>query len=155
MTAAWEAYQSAVDLGRLFPLLDEQLAPALNALTGAVAQRDSAATRKAVFDVAVATLDLQLPYRSRLAVDFDRLDLWTRRVGVDSAAAQPGHVAGDVTILEFIWQRVGYTVEAAPAQAIEVQLAALRAAADAEDLPAAAEAAAQLHTLLAALPPAP
>ncbi len=154
MTEAWNTHQSNVDLGSLFPLLDIQMARALDSLTSAIEQRAPQATRDAAFDVAVATLDLQLPYRPRVEIDLDRFDLWTRRASADSAAANPGHVAGDVTILEFIWQRVGHTVEASTAQAIDAQLGALRAAADAKDLPAASDAAAQLQDLLAGLKPA-
>ena len=41
----------------------------------------------------VAALDLQLSYRPRVAVDFDRFDLWARRAIADSTAANTGHVA--------------------------------------------------------------
>ena len=151
MTEAWEAHQVNLDLGSLFPLLDIQMARSLASLTSAIEQKNPAATRDAAFDVAVATLDFQLPYRPRVEIDHVRFDLWTRRVITDSATANPGHVAGDVVILEFIWQRISHTVDASAAQAIETQLAALRTAADAEDLIAAADAAAQLQTILGGL----
>lgn len=151
MTEAWEAHQSNVDLGSLFPLLDIQMARALASLNNAIEQRDAQATRDAAFDVAIATLDFELPYRPRVEIDFDRFDLWARRAIADSAAANPGHVAGDVTVLEFIWQRVSHTVEASTAQAIDAQLRALRAAADAEDLTAASDAATALWEILSSL----
>ena len=154
LTEAWNAHQGAVDLGSLFPLLDIQMARALESLASALEQRDPAATRDAAFDVAIATLDLQMPYRARTALDLSRFDLWTRRTSADSATANPGHVAGDITILEFIWQRVGDTVDPVTAQAIDAQLVILRAAADAEDLAAASDAAAQLGELFAAIKPA-
>jgi len=151
MTEAWVAHQSNVDLGSLFPLLDIQMSRALASLTSAIEQQNPEATRDAAFDVAVATLDFQLPYRPRIEVDLDRFNLWTRRVITDSAAANPGHVAGDVVILEFIWQRIAHTVEASTAQAIDAQLSDLRAAADAEDLTAASEAATRLSEISAGL----
>jgi len=153
MTEAWEAHQSAVDLGSLFPLLDEQMAQAFNALTEAVEQRNPEDTRKAAFAVAVATLDLQMPYRPLAEVDLTRFDLWARRALLDSAAASPGDVAGDAIVLGLIWDRVGHTVDAATAEGIAAQLKDLRAAADNEDLEAAAAVAAQLRGLLAALKP--
>lgn len=144
MTSAWDAYQTAVDLGRLFPLLDEQMARAINRLTAAVEQRDSAEARQAAFDVAIATLDLQMPYRPRTEIDLARFELWAQRVLVDSAAANPGDVAGDVVALELIWSRVGHTVDASKAKDIDVQLGKLRVAADAKDLTAASAAATAL-----------
>lgn len=151
MTEAWEAHQVNVDLGSLFPLLDIQMARSLASLTSAVEQQNPEAARDAAFDVAVATLDFEMPYRPRIEIDLVRFDLWTRRVITDSAIANPGHVAGDVVILEFIWQRISHTVDVSAAQAIETQLAALRTAADAEDLSAAADAATQLKAILGGL----
>ncbi|MEO5886199.1 MAG: hypothetical protein ABIQ77_00920 [Anaerolineales bacterium] len=154
MTEAWEAHQTNVDLGSLFPLLDTQMARSLASLTNAIEQQNPEATRDAAFDAAVATLDFQLPYRPRVEIDRVRFDLWTRRVITDSAAANPGHVTGDVTILEFIWQRIGHTVDAPTAQAIDTQLADLRAASDNEDLKASAETAEKLLNILTGLEPA-
>ena len=151
ITKAWEAHQSNVDLGSLFPLLDIQMARSLASLTSAIEQQNPAATRDAAFDVAVATLDFQLPYRPRVEIDQVRFDLWTRRVITDSAAANPGHVAGDVVILEFIWQRISHTVDASTATDINAQLAGLRSAADSEDLKASAETAGKLLDLLSGI----
>jgi hypothetical protein len=151
MTETWEAHQSAVDLGSLFPVLDEQMAQAFNTLREAVEQRNPADTRKAAFAVAVATLDLQMPYRPLAEVDLTRFDLWARQTLLDAAAASPGDVAGDITVLGLIWDRVGHTVDAATAEDIAAQLGDLRAAADDEDLDAAADAAARLRDTLAAL----
>lgn len=153
MTAAWEAHQSHVDLGSLFPLLDIQMSRSLVSLSSAIDLRDPDIVRDRALDVAVAALDLQLPYRPLGEVDLDRFYLWARRTITDSTADNAGHVAGDVTVLEFIWQRIGHTVETSTAQAIESQLGALRAAADAQDLPAASAAAAQLQGLIAGLRP--
>ena len=64
---------------------------------------------------------------------------------MDSEAEEPG------AVLEWIWQRVGQAVEAGAADQIHVQLEGLRAAADDENLAAAADGAAQLLDLIAAL----
>ncbi len=148
LTTAWEAHQAAVDLGSLFPLLDEQMNHALNALTQAIEKEDAAETRDAAFNVAIATLDLQMPYRPRAEIDLARFQLWTQRVITDSAANDAGAVAGDATVLQLIWDRVGHTVEASKAKSIATQLAALRAAADKKDLRAAPEQAGALEKIL-------
>ena len=154
MTEAWEAHQVNVDLGSLFPLLDIQMARSLASLTSAIEQQNPAATRDAAFDVAVATLDFQLPYRPRVEIDLDRFDIWTRRVITDSTTANPGHVAGDVTILEFIWQRIAHKVDASTATDITALLGDLRSAADGEDLEASAGTAGKLLNILTGLKPA-
>lgn len=150
-TTAWQGHREAIDLGSLFPLLNTQMERALDSLTKAVEKQDRAETQNAAFDVAIATLDLQMPYRTRTEIDLARFDLWTRRVAADSAANDAGAVAGDVAVLQLIWDRVGHTVEQNKAKSIGTQLSDLRAAADKKDLSAASNAAATLEQILVEL----
>ncbi len=156
MTSAWAAYQANGDVPEL---LDAQMSRALAGLAGdalvpAVNHRNVAGTRKAAIDVAQATLDLQLRYRPPTEIDLARFALWTQQLLVDAAGSEPGPVRGDVAVLERIWDRFAHSLDQAAASQIETQLSELRAAADNEDLKAAAETAQQLQDTLAALNPA-
>lgn len=155
MTVAWATYQAG---GNVPELLDAQMSRALNALAGdvlvpAVNARNPAGTRKAAIDVAQASLDLQLPYRPPAEIDRARFDLWVLQLLVDASGDEPGPVLGDVTTLEWIWNRISHTLDSSAVSDIETQLGDLRAAADDEDLKAAADATAQLRDTLAALKP--
>jgi len=65
----------------------------------------------------------------------------------DANAANPGVVAGDVTVLELIWQRASHKVDASKAKDVVAQLSALRAAADAQALSTASSAALALRAI--------
>lgn len=155
MTAAWTTYQAGGDVPEL---LDAQMSRALDALAGdalvpAVDARNVTGTRKAAIDVAQTSLDLQLRHRPPAEIDLARFDLWVQQVLVDAAGDEPGPVLGDVTTLEWIWDRIAHTLDNSAVSDIEIQLGDLRTAADDEDLEAAAAAATQLRDLLAALKP--
>jgi hypothetical protein len=106
--------------------------------------------------VALAGHDLQLQIRPPLEINRARFDLWAQRLVVDSNSEEPdgGHVAGDVAVLEWIWDRIGHSFDDAEAGDIGTQLDDLRTAADDEDIDAAGELAAQLFDTLAGLNPA-
>lgn len=155
MTTAWADYQAGGDVPAL---LEAQLSRALAALAGdalvpAVNHRNATGTRKAAIDVAQAGLDLQLRHRPPAAIDQARFGWWVQQLLVDAAGDEPGPILGDVTTLEWIWARFAHTLDSAAISDIEAQLDELRAAADDEDLEAAADAAAQLRDTLAALEP--
>lgn len=152
LRSAWEAHQAVVDLGRLFPLLDTQMAYALNALTTAVEQSNVDVTRNAAFAVAGAALDLQLPYQGRATIDRARFNLWTRRVLVDLQAGEAGAVMGDVTTLELIRDRFAYLLDEADQAQLETLMGTLRTTVDAGENAATATAANQLLAFLAELP---
>jgi hypothetical protein len=156
MTAAWVDYQAGGDVPEL---LDAQMSRALASLAGdalvpAVNHHNVAGTRKAAIDVAQASLDLQLRYRPVAEIDRARFGLWAQQLLVDAAGDEPGPVLGDVAVLEWTWDRFAHTLDSAAVGDIEAQLADLRAAADDEDLEAAADIAAQIRNTLAALTPA-
>ncbi|MFN8454793.1 MAG: hypothetical protein U0401_09015 [Anaerolineae bacterium] len=153
MTDAWAAYQTSDDVPEL---LDAQMSRALTILAGdalapAVNHRNLAGTRKAAIEVAQASLDLQLRHRTPAEIDQARFGLWTQQTLVDAAGNNPGSVLGDVTVLEWIWDRFAHSLGSADVSTIEAQLGELRAAADDENLEAVAAAATQLRDTLATL----
>ena len=155
MNAAWAAHQAT---GVVPPLLDVQMSGALDALAGdalvpAVADRNPEGARNAALDVEMAALDLQLQYRPPAEIDLGRFGVWADQLVVDAASDEPdaGLIAGDVTSLEWTWDRIAHTFEQADADDIQAQLEELRAAADDEDTATAAEAAAHLVDTVHAL----
>jgi hypothetical protein len=148
MNAAWAAHKAT---GAVPPLLDVQMSDALDALAGnalvpAVADRNPEGARNAALDVEMAALDLQLQYRPPAEIDLGRFGIWADQVVVDAASDEPdaGLIAGDVTSLEWTWDRIAHTLDQADADEVQAQLEELRAAADDEDTAAAAEAAPHL-----------
>jgi hypothetical protein len=150
MTGAWEAYH-ATAASNQFPLLNVQLDRAFAALTEAVTVQSLEDVHGTAFDVAIAVLDLEMPYRAPIESDWARFALWSQRIGIDSAEDSPDNVLGDVAVLELIWSRVGHTVDAGKAKGIVAQLENLRATANREDLADAAKASAGLTKRLAEL----
>ena len=155
MTAAWEAHRGTGTVPRL---LDVQMGQALDALRGnalmpAVDDRNREGARNAALDVEMAALDLELQYRPPTEVDLGRFDVWANQLAIDSASdeADAGQVAGDVSSLEWIWDRIAHSLGQADVDEVESQLTELRAAADDEDTDAAAEAAPRLVESVAGL----
>jgi hypothetical protein len=145
MIAAWEAHRAS---GTVPPLLDVQMGQALDALRGnalmpAVDDRNPEGARDAALDVEMAALDLELQYRPPAEVDLGRLNVWANQLALDSASdeADAGHIAGDVSSIEWVWDRIAHHMDQADADEVARQLEDLRAAADDEDTDAAAEAA--------------
>jgi hypothetical protein len=155
MTAAWEAHRAT---GTVPPLLDVQMGQALDALRGnalmpAVDDRNPEGARNAALDVEMAALDLELQYRPPAEVDLGRFDVWANQLAVDSTSdeADPGQVAGDVSSLEWVWDRIADSLDPADVGEVESQLGELRAAADDEDTDTAAEAAPRFVEAVAGL----
>jgi hypothetical protein len=148
MTDVWDAYHASAASNQ-FPLLNIQLDRAFSALVEEIKVRNPENARKAAFDVAVATLDLQMPYHPLIETELARFVLWTQRVRVDSVEASAGaaNVAGDVAVLDLIWNRVGHTVDTPKAKSVVAQLGMLRTAADEQDPVAASIAAAALQKM--------
>jgi hypothetical protein len=158
LAALRSAWSTLSDGGELPPLLAIQMSHALDALTGdtllpAVDAHNTEGAQNAAIDVAQAALDLQLQYRTVPEVDLDRFALWARQLVIDSDSleADAGQIAGDVTSLEWIWDRIAHTIDGTAADDIAAQLDDLRTAADDEDTTAAREAAPALVTAIDAL----
>jgi hypothetical protein len=144
MAGAWKRLAG----GEVPTLLAEQLTRTTDALGKAAGARDPAQARQAALRVEEAALDLQLRHRSPAEVDLDRLDLWARQLLVDAAAEDQGAVAGDVATLQVIWDRAGHTAAPAAGERVAAALAALRMAADDQDLRAAVAAVAAARNAL-------
>jgi hypothetical protein len=143
---AWDAYRS----GGVPDQLVTQMSRDVDTLAAAVAARRPAEARAAALRVAQNDLDLQLQHRPVVEIDLARFRLWARQLLVDTAAGDSGAVAGDVTTMEWVRDRVRHTLDPATAARVDDQLRGLRAAADSEDVPAAAKAAPALLKTLAA-----
>jgi hypothetical protein len=155
MTAAWEAHRAS---GAVPPLLDVQMDQALDALRGnalmpAVDERNPEGARSAALDAEMATLDLELQYRPPTEVDLGRFNVWANQLLIDSASdeADAGQVAGDVTSLEWVWDRIAHSIDQADVEEVGTQLEALRTAADDEDTDAATKAAPRFVETVAGL----
>ncbi|MER6956195.1 hypothetical protein [Streptomyces sp. NPDC000618] len=123
--AAWDAYRVS---DAVPDLLERQMERDLVALEKA---GDGERAVGPALRVAQNVTDLRLRYEPVSTVDLDRLALWTRQLTIDAKAGNEGAVAGDVTGLELVWERVRH--EAPDAASVDMDLRKLRAAADGKD----------------------
>ena len=126
------------------PLVSARASERLAALTRAVRTRKARVAEQAAIDVAQSALDLKLRHRPQAEIDAARFGLWTQQLRVDAAAHDLAGVTGDVAVLEWIRDRFAQTLDAARRHEFESRLRDLRSAADARNLPAAADHAARL-----------
>jgi hypothetical protein len=157
MTTAWATHKAN---GSVPPLLAVQMDQALAALAGtplrpAVNENNPEGARNAALDVEMAALDLRLQYEEPTEIDLGRFNVWANQLLVDASSDEPdpGNIAGDVTSLEWVWDRIAHTLDDSSVSDIEAQLEALRTAADDEDTGSAADAAPQLVDSIAELQP--
>ena len=114
---------------------------AIEVLTGAVTQEDAAASSQASIDVAQSALDLELLYRG--SVEAERFHLHTQQLRVHAAGNDLAGVAGEVAVLEWIRDRLSNSLTRARLASLDADLRALRGAASAGNMPAAADHAAR------------
>lgn len=95
--SAWSAYRAADDVPAL---LERQLTRDAGALEG-----DDPAG--AALRVAQDVTDLRLRYEGVRDVDRARFTLWAQQLGIDARDGDKGAVAGDVSSLELVWERLG------------------------------------------------
>ncbi len=152
MRTAWDTYRVSTVVP---PLLDLEMTSALEGLAGnslvpAVDAQNVTGAGKAAVDAAQAALDLQLQFRPPADIDQARFDLWIRQLEVDAGGDQPepAYVAGDVSVLEWTWDRIAYTYDDQRRAEIEDLLVSLRKAADNENTNAATKAAERLQEAL-------
>jgi hypothetical protein len=146
MDAAWKAHRAA---GGVPPRLVGPTSSALAALTRAVKAQEVSRARHAALDVALATLDLQLQYRSLAWIERARGDLWARQVLVDAADRDAGGVTSDVATLEWIRDRFARAIDSVDLARIDTLLDELRTNAADEDFAAATTTAQTLRKALA------
>src|SRR5439155_22121051 len=125
-----------------------RLKAVVGSLNAAVQARRPMRAEQAAIDVALSTLDLELQYRSPAAIDTERFVLRTQQLRLDAARNDLAAVTGDVAVLEWIRDRIADTLPPAGRREIDIRLRALRSAADARNLPAAADHAARLASRL-------
>jgi hypothetical protein len=144
MKAAWQTVQAEGTP----PLIRERLNTNLPTLVRTVSKRKPAQAAQKAIDVEQSALDLELRYRPASEIDRRRFELWTQQLRVYAAAHNVGGVTGAVAVLEWIRDRFAQTLPAAKRHQLDQQLRALRVATDAKNLPAAADQAARLVSLL-------
>jgi len=118
----------------------------LEALTLGVTNEDVAATSQAAVDVAQSALDLELLYLGN--VELDRFHLHAQQLRVHAAADDLAGATGEVAVLEWIRDRLASSLEATQLGDLDADLRALRDAANAGNLEAAADEAARAAALL-------
>ncbi len=152
MEASWKVLRS-----REQPrMVAARMGDALAALRRAVKARNAGPASQAAIDVAQSELDLELRHRPAATVDAARFELWTQQLLVHAAARDLAGVTGDVAALEWIRNRFAHALRPAARQEIDTRLRALRGAADARNLGAAADRAALLgHRVRDLAGPAP
>jgi hypothetical protein len=146
MKAAWTSLQDQPQP----PMIAARLSSTLDALSTAVADHSAPRAEQEALDLSQSVLDLQLRYRPAAEIDAARFYLWTQQIRVHAAAQDPNGVTGDVAVLEWIRDRFIQTLQPSPRAEMDARLAALRSAADARNLPAAADHAARLGARLRA-----
>jgi hypothetical protein len=139
---AWTAYRASDGVPKL---LEQQMNRDLDTLDEAVAAKDEEETLGAALRTAQNASDLRLRYAPLTAVDADRFAMWARQLGIDAQAGAEGAVAGDVTSLELVWERLRDDVPEAEAAAVTADLRAAREAADRKDLVQAGQLAPSLE----------
>ena len=147
LRAAWPALEARHPP----PMIAARMRDAIRALTAAVRARRAAPATQAAIDVARSALDLRLRHRPAAEIDAARFELTTQQLRVDAAAGDLAGVTGDVALLEWIRDRFANTLSPAGRAEVDTRLRALRAAADARNLPAAADHAARLGARLRSL----
>ena len=146
MKAAWTSLQDQPQP----PMIAARLSSSLDALSTAVADHSAPRAEQEALDLSQSVLDLQLRYRPAAEIDAARFYLWTQQLRVHAAAQDLNGVTGDVAVLEWIRDRFIQTLQPSPRAEMNAHLAALRSAADARNLPAAADHAARLGARLRA-----
>ena len=129
-------------------MIAARMREALGRLTRTVGSRRAAPASQAAIDVWQSALDLELRHRPPAEIDAARFEVWAQQLIVHAASKDGAGVTGDVAALEWIRDRFADTLDPSVRQDLDSQLRALRSAADARNLPAAADQAARLASTL-------
>jgi hypothetical protein len=141
MSTAWTEHTEAGDVP---PRLIAPTDAALAELTLAVTAQDGYRARDAALLALQCVLDLQLQYLDAVGVDRARFELWAHRLINDASEPSLAKVAGDVSTLEWIRDRIVHAFEPAELTRVDALLDELRAGTSDEDLSAARATAAEL-----------
>ena len=129
------------------PLMTDRLAT----LANAVDAEDATEAAQAAIEVARLSLDLQLRHRPVAEVDLARFGLWAAQMRFDADEGDSGAVNGDLFSLDYVRDRIQHTLDAADSTAINVLLEEITGLVSDGDLPALADAAAELRDVVAEL----
>ena len=147
LTAAWDD----VATGEVPVLVEPLMADALDTLADAVSAEEAAEASRAAIGVARLGLDLQLRHRPVAEVDVARFGLWAAQMRLDADEGDSAAVSGDLFSLDYVRDRIQHTLDAADAKAINVLLEEITGLVSDGDLPALADAAAELRDLVTEL----
>ncbi len=124
------------------PRVVDTLTRAFAELQSAVAAEDVPGSSQAAIDVAQSVLDLELLYRGN--VEADRFHLHAQQLRVHAAANDLAGVTGEVAVLEWIRDRLAGSLSENALAELDTGLRAIRGAADAGNVRAAADQAARV-----------
>jgi hypothetical protein len=136
----------ALDHGQQPPRVMALLHTSLTSLQKAVAGRNVRGGEQASVDVAQSALDLEARYLPPDQIEVARFHLHSQQLRVAAAAASYPRVAGEVAALE--WIRPRLPLDGDHARAVDDALVALRGASDSRNLPAAADHATRVASLV-------
>jgi hypothetical protein len=142
IAAAWDEFRA----GGVPPLLEPIADSVVAALRKAVDAQEAADARQAAIDVARASLDFKLRYRTAAETDLDLLDLWARQLLVDAEAGDQAGVLGDAASIKWTRDRISQDIAPGELTQLDAGIAGVQAAAAARDLTAASHAAAGLRS---------
>ncbi len=106
---------------------------------------------QAAIEVARLGLDLQLRYRPVAEIDLARFGLWAAQMRLDADEGDSASVNGDLFSLDYVRDRIQHTLDASDATAINVLLEEITGLVSDGDLPALADAAAELRDVVTEL----
>jgi hypothetical protein len=130
------------------PRIALELNRALENLSASVGSRDRNRAAAAAIDVEQSALDLELRYRPPVEIDRARFGLWAEQVLVDAAARDTGGVRGDVSVLEWIRDRVVSSLGEVDRTRLDTELTELRADATDENFRGATAVANRLQRVV-------
>lgn len=137
---------AAIDKTQQPPRVMALLHTSLKSLQTAVGARSVRAAEQASVEVAQSAIDLEARYLPPEQVEVARFHLHTQQLRVAAAAGSYAQVAGEAAALEWIRQRLA--PDADQARMVDEALAGLHTASDGRNLPAAADRAARLASLV-------
>ena len=167
LTAAWgtleyvraedwpTARRSVARIARQVAVLDQTQQPqrvmallhsSLTSLQRAVGARSVGAAELACVEVAQSAIDLEARYLPPDQIEVARFHLHTQQLRVAAAAGSYAKVTGEVAALERIRDRLA--VEGDQARTVDLALVAMRTASDSRNLPAAADHATRVASLV-------
>jgi hypothetical protein len=137
---------AALDRSQQLPRVMALLHTSLTSLQKALGSRNVRGAEQAAVDVAQSALDLEARYLPPEQIEVARFHLRSQQLRVAAAAASYSRVAGEVATLE--WIRPRLALDGDNARAVDDALITLRGASDSRNLPATADHATRVASLV-------